>query len=76
MKSKKIISIILALLMTASALGFSAFAEDVTEPVKADPGNVTVEGNVNVENKSYAVYAQSIDRTDANVTVKGLSKLK
>ena len=71
MKSKKIISIILALLMTASALGFSAFAEDVTEPVKADPGNVTVDGNVNVVNESYAVYAQSIDRTDANVTVKG-----
>ena len=72
MKTRKIISISLAVIMVVSAFGLAAFAaDDVTEPVVAQPGeNITV-GNVTVEDSEIAVGATARDNTDASVIVNG-----
>ena len=69
MKSRKIISILLALVMTASALGFYAFAADITEPVSVESGSVTVSG-VSVQNSERAVNVYA-EVEDVTLTVTG-----
>ena len=77
MKSRKIISILLVLVMTASALGFSVFAADVTEQISVYGGeNKTVDGNVTVANDYYAVYVCGGEAGAASVKVNGNVSLK